>query len=214
MTGANAGRPALDELKGEEIPPEAATLRSAAFNLLLESGRPITNEEIAARSGLSPDAVAEILSDSRARGRARFDDEGRLVGVAGLSIVPTRHVIEVNGTTRWTWCALDAVGILGALGVDGSIRSVDPSTGEPISIGFRRGAPDDDATLFILGGFKAGNIVNDWCPLVNFFSDEAVAAAWAADNGLEGDIVAVAAVAAEIADIWRRVVDPASPRGG
>ncbi len=67
-----------------------------------------------------------------------------------MTITPGRHEISVAGTKRWTWCALDAIGILGALGASGSVRSTDPHTGASIEIEFVDGTPQTDKHLFIL----------------------------------------------------------------
>lgn len=123
---------------------------------------------------------------------------------------PTRHRLTVGDETRWTWCALDAVGILGALETTGSIHSTDPGSGAPVDIDFVDGYPSGDATLFILGGYDQGNVTKDWCPMVNFFTSRADAEAWVAEKDLDGDIVSVAEVADSAAAMWRPVTDPAA----
>lgn len=202
----------LDDIENQEVSPEVAALRSAGFRLLLETGEPVTRERWAAESGVSPSILEEGLESARARGRVEFDTQGRLVGLAGLTVVPNRHRVSINGEERWTWCALDAVGILGALGTDGSVYSTDPSTGEPIEIGFTSGVPDSDATLFLLGGFEEANVVEEWCPLVNFFTSRSDAEAWVEENGLEGEIVSVASIASRAAELWQPVVDLDAPQ--
>lgn len=201
----------LAELQNEEVAPEVAALRSAGFGLLLERGQPVEQKEWAGAAGVDQDTLAEVLESARARGRVELDPEGRLLGIAGLTIVPTRHRLDIDGT-RWTWCALDAVGILGALEADGTVYSNDPGTGEEIKIAFRNGVPDGDATLFILGGYDDMNVVEEWCPLVNFFASKRAAEEWVATQQVEGDIVAVARVAEEVAEMWKPVVDSNAPQ--
>lgn len=207
-----AARAAIAEIRGEEVPADVAALRAAAFQQLLEEGRAVTASDLIAATDVTPDRVGEILEAARRRGRAEFDDEGRLIGVAGLSLTPSRHALVIDGKTRWTWCALDAVGILGALQATGTVRSSDPQTGESIEILFRAGRPTPDAHLFILGGFSQGNVRADWCPQVNFFTDREAAQQWVTANGLEGDIVTVAEVADEAAAMWSPVVDLEAPQ--
>jgi hypothetical protein len=66
--------------------------------------------------------------------------------------------------------------------------------------------------LFILGGYDGGNVIEDWCPIVNFFASRTDADAWVAANDLEGDVVSVAKVAENAAAMWRPVTDPGSPQ--
>lgn len=201
---------ALEELQAEEITPEVATLRSAGFRLLLEQGRPVDREEWALAGGLDIEALDGVLESARAKGRVQFSADGRLAGIAGLTVEPGRHRLDIDGTIRWTWCALDAVGILGALEASGTVYSTDPRTGDAIEISFIDGIPVEHATMFILGGYEGENAVDDWCPMVNFFTTRDDAEAWVLDEGLEGDIVALADVAVDAAAMWRPVVDPSA----
>jgi len=198
---------AIEEVKENvESSPEVEAARSAGFRLLLDTGKPVAKRAWASHAGLSLGELDDLLSGASVKGRVQFNDEGLLVGVAGLTVEPSAHRIDVDGATRYTWCALDAVGILGALGVDGSIHSTDPGTGESIDIPFTGGTPDSDATLFILGGYDGGDVVSQWCPLVNFFTSWDDATSWVESKGLEGDIVSVAAIAQESAEMWLPVV--------
>jgi hypothetical protein len=156
--------------------------------------------------------LQEVLDRPNVSGRVELDGEGRLLGIAGLTIEPTRHEVTVDGATRWTWCALDAVGILGALEADGTIRSTNPQNGDPIEIAFAAGEPNDEAVLFILGGYDGTNVREDWCPLVNFFTNKNEADAWVLENGLDGDVVSISELAQDAAAMWRPVTDSASPQ--
>jgi alkylmercury lyase len=204
---------ALDQVRAEATPSqEISAIRAAGFRLLLDEGRPIERREWASAAGVARETLEDILTRPGIEGRAQLDDEGRLLGIAGLTVEPTRHRLTIGERTRWTWCALDAVGILGALEATGSIYSTDPRSGNPVEIGFEDGTPTGDATLFILGGYDGANVVEDWCPMVNFFATRADAEAWVADNGVEGDVVSVAQVAENAAAMWRPVTEPGSPQ--
>lgn len=146
-----------------------------------------------------------------ARGRIEFNNDGHLMGNAGLSLTPSRHQLTIGNNTRWTWCALDAVGILGALGATGTVRSFDPQTGESIQVKFVDGSPDTDTQLFILNDYANGSVREDWCPRVNFFTTLEAAQAWIAGNNLDGSIVAVSQIAGDAAAGWRPVVNTDSP---
>ena len=84
--------------------------------------------------------------------------------------------------------------------------SRDPGSGKRIEIEYSGGAPIDDATLFVLGGYEGNNVVDDWCPRVNFFATRDDAEAWVDAKGLHGDIVSVAQVAHDAAEMWKPVV--------
>ena len=200
------GTDAMGKLRNRGASPEVQKLSSAGFHLLLERGEPISVEELAAAAGLASSEARGLLDGAALRGRVRLDHSGRLVGIAGLTVEPTRHEIRIGGKTRWTWCALDAVGILGALQADGSVVSTDPASGERIQIEYSGGVPVDDASLFIFGGYEGTNVVDDWCPQVNFFATRSEAEAWVDANGLLGDVVSVAQVADDVAEMWKPVV--------
>jgi len=202
----------LEEIRSEQTPADVAAIRSAGFKLLLDTGRPVTVDDLIAATDIPAERVAEIFDSVRARGRIEFNDDGQLVGLAGLTLTPGRHEITIDGSTRWTWCALDAVGILGALQATGTVKSTDPQTGDAIEIGFVEGKANTDAHLFILGGFTESNVREDWCPRVNFFTSRQAAEEWVADNDLDGDVVAVAEITDNAAAMWQPVIDAEAPQ--
>ncbi len=213
VASTDDGTAAFDEVRSEEIPADVAAIRSAGFKLLLDTGNPVTIDDLIDAADIAAERVAEIFDEVGARGRVEFDDEDRLIGLAGLTLTPSRHQLTIDGSVRWTWCALDAVGILGALQATGTVKSTDPQTGDKIEIGFVEGKADTDAHLFILGGYtEEGNVRQDWCPRVNFFTSRPAAEEWVADNGLEGDIVAVSDISDDAAAMWQPVVDLGAPQ--
>lgn len=185
---------------------EVMKLRNVGFRLLFEMGEPVTIEALAAHSGYSTSRVERALASPDLAGRTRRDEEGRLVGIAGLSIEPTRHEIVIDERTRWTWCALDAVGIFSALGKSGEVRSTPPDGSDRITIRFAAGATASDESLFLLTGFDATNALETWCPSVNFFPDSDTASAWAEQHKLEGDVVTISQVAEPAGKVWTPVV--------
>ena len=197
---------ALELIGSMTITSDMARLRTAGFRLLLDRGEPIDPSDIAAAANLDLVTVERLIE--RAAGRIETDDDGRLLGIAGLTVTPTRHEITIGDNTRWTWCALDAVGILGALGATGTIHSADAQTGADVHIEFVDGRPQSDATLFILGGYDGGNVTAEWCPLVNFFTNQRDAEDWVAEREVSGDIVSVSQIATDAAAMWLPVTNP------
>ncbi len=207
------GGEALEELRREdETPADVAAVRAAGFRLLFETGRPVTVDDLIDATDVPAARVTKIFESVRARGRVEFDDQDRLIGIAGLTLTPGRHELQLDGATRWTWCALDAVGILGALGATGTVRSTDPQTGAAVEIPFVEGRADTDAHLFILDGFTEGNTREDWCPRVNFFASRGAAEQWIGKRNLRGDIVAVSEIVDDAASMWRPVVELDAPQ--
>ena len=184
-------------------------LQAAAFALLLEHDQPAATEQIAARAGISESEAAELLVDFDTVGRVRFSDHGRVVGIAGLSIEPTRHRIGIGGTTRWTWCALDAIGILGALGREATFTTVVPDSDQEVIVEFTADGPEEtDAVVFIADGYGSDSVVETWCPTVNLFPDADAANAWATRHGVSGFPTPVPDLADDAAAMWTPVTDP------
>lgn len=167
-----------------------------AFRALLETGRPL----LVGRAE---------LAELDAAGRARWNEQGELVGIFGLSVEPTRHELEVDGKRRWTWCAYDALGILAALGRGGRIRSRSPHRDAPLEIEFEGGRPAaGEAALFLPEG-PVSSVGEEWCPQANLFPDAKTARGWAQAAGVAGRVVGLAEAAAAGAAHWAPLV-----RGG
>ena len=125
---------------GEGMTPltEADRLvRKTAFVEILATGRP-WDPASATDLGIPAASIRTAVDDLVEAGRVRTDEQGRVTAAAGLSTEPTAHHILVGFDPRWTNCAYDALGILGALGADGVIAARSPSTGAAIHVLFER----------------------------------------------------------------------------
>lgn len=80
----------------------------AIFRLLGE-GEAFGTRELAERTELPPDEVASHLDRLPMLQR---DERGRVVAYGGLTLEPTSQVLEVDGRTLHTWCALDTLFLL------------------------------------------------------------------------------------------------------
>ena len=173
----------------------AGVVRGQAFRQLLATGDPATGEDLAAAVGLSSDKVARVLEELNTAGRIRRDETGRVVGSAGLSVVPDRHQIELEGRMLWTWCAYDILGIFGALGATGTAVSRSPATAASITMHFRDGRPGTAGiVLFRPSDSYAASctsIYGEWCPNSNFFEDAELARAWSERHEVEGRILSL-----------------------
>jgi Alkylmercury lyase len=185
-------------------------LRAAAFRLLLTSGQPVRPEELAKASGFELEGTIKMLADLDTDGRIRRDDKGRVVGSAGLSVMPDRHEIELAGRTFWTWCAYDILGIFGALNANGTARSPSPPDHTLIELQFLDGhAQDGDMVVFrpaeeLLSG--CDNVYEEWCPNSNLFSSRELAEAWAAQHQISGRVLSLAEASDLAANEWQEVV--------
>ena len=167
-------------------------IRRAAFRLLLAHSAPIGVDQLTAATGINTERLSSLLDELAAAGRIRRDESGRLIGSAGLNVMPDRHEIELDGRRFWTWCAYDILGIFGALGASGRALSPSPGAGT-IEIDFKRGRPvSNDAVLFRPDDAlmsRCENVYEEWCPNSNLFADAEQAHRWADQRGMRGRIM-------------------------
>jgi len=183
-------------------------VEAAAFRELLRTEAPAAVGTLASAVGVDEAAIRRATAELATAGHVRLSRAGEVVGSAGLSVVPSRHELTVEGRRFWTWCAWDAVGILAALGASGLVRSRDPRSGRPVEVAFRQGRPDaSEAVIFMVDLPAFTSAHDEWCPLVNLFESEASARDWAAGAGVSGEVLAVAEAAARGALRWAPLVE-------
>ncbi len=185
-------------------------LRAAAFRLLLTSSQPVTSEELAKASGFDQERTTKMLEDLDTDGRIRHDDNGRVVGSAGLSVTPDRHEIHLSGRTFWTWCAYDILGIFGALRANGTAHSPSPPDRALIELRFLDGRPQDGDTVVFRPAEElmssCENVYEEWCPNSNLFSSRELAEAWAVQYQISGRVLSLAEASDLAANEWQDVV--------
>jgi hypothetical protein len=84
---------------------------AAAFQTLLRSGERVKMQFLGQVVGWKTDDIIAHTKVLQRRGHIQLDDEGFIVGAAGLSSVPTKHDLLVDGRRFWAWCAFDVIGI-------------------------------------------------------------------------------------------------------
>lgn len=105
------------------LPAAQQQVRQAAFHMI-RLGQVATAPAVAARTGMRLHAAQTALAALREQGLIVEDTaRGGIVGVYGLSLLPTAHALDLDGQALFTWCALDAVGIPAALQAEARIRS-------------------------------------------------------------------------------------------
>ena len=168
-------------------------VRTATFRLLLSSAEPIGVEELAAKTGIRLERLSGLLDELDGAGRIRRNAAGEVVGSAGLSVVPDRHEIELNGRRFWTWCAYDILGIFGALGANGRASSPSPPDGERIVVDFTQGRPMKLEVVLFRPDEElmdcCDNVYEEWCPNSNLFASPELATHWAEQHTMRGRVL-------------------------
>jgi Alkylmercury lyase len=192
--------------------PLSAAVRARLFGLLLHIGRPVTAAELGTPGDTTHDEVRGAIDALVVAGRVTMVED-QVTGSLGLSVTATRHRLDLPHGTRHTWCALDAVGIFGALGVSGRISSTTPD-GESVVLELADGIPLGSATVAVLLPPRmSGPTVRCWCPLVNFFTSVDRATAWSGANDVPGEVLTLPVVAEVGTRLWRDALDAADRLG-
>jgi hypothetical protein len=142
---------------------------------LTEAGPPDLDAvgRLAAALHLEPQAALAALATADL---VHLDPAAGRVGVAyPFSGAPTAHrVTLVDGPTVYAMCALDALGIPLMAGRSGQINSIDPTSGQPITVEVDdQGWRWQPTTTVVLAGTTAiagacGSVADCCCPHINF----------------------------------------------
>jgi hypothetical protein len=163
-------------------------------------------------AGATGDEVRGAINALVRAGRVTADAD-LITGSLGLSVLVTRHRLDLPHGTRYTWCALDAVGIFGALGASGQISSSTPD-GESVVVEFADGRPlGQDTVAVLVPPRMAGPTVRCWCPLVNFFTSVRRALAWSRANDVPGEAITLPVITELGTRLWRDALDAAGRLG-
>ena len=103
------------------------------------------------------------------RGRAELDDDGRLVGIHGLTLSASRHRFVSDGRARQTWCAFDAVGIPSALGREAVAHSDCPLCHEAVSVSVAGGVPRTTEAVLWLPSMGCSDLMAEFCSRADLY---------------------------------------------
>lgn len=150
-----------------------AEVRRAAFRSIRGGWAPDATE-LARATGLDPSTVRDVVGSLVRKGQAVVDRDARVVGSAGLSLVPARHRLRLGRDEFHTWCAIDAVGIPAALGADAVARTACPACGQAIEVEFREGRASDNEQLraWLPPQDCCTSVIDELCPDMNLFCSE------------------------------------------
>ncbi len=98
---------------------------------LLTKGAAVTHATLGQELGLDLATVDTILEKWPG---LLHDDDGRIIGFWGLSIVDTPHRLTINDQTVYTWCAWDALFIPHLLQTDAAVSSRCPTHNSKIRL--------------------------------------------------------------------------------
>ena len=125
--------------------------------------------------GASP-AIADLCDNKAviaslvAGGRLELDAHGTLIGVHGLSARPTAHQIQHEHGAVHTWCALDAIGIPAALGIDAIAVTTCPTCGAQLRVALHEGTPEAGGNRRLwLPDTPSAHLVEDFCRHANLY---------------------------------------------
>lgn len=157
---------------------EITAIRVAGFRSIRRL-HAASREDLAAATSLPPERIDEALGLLIAYGGTVVDDHGRLLGIAGLSLAPSRHRLVLGGVDLHTWCAYDAVGIPAALGEDATVATGCGHCGNPIELAIQRGRPPKrSGAIGWMPAGPCGNTLQEFCPSANLFCDRDHLEAW------------------------------------
>lgn len=154
---------------------------------LLATGQPADTAAIAEAAGWTRSDVDARLATWPMVYR---DDDGRLVGLMGLSSQSvSEHRVEIAGLgTSWAWCALDPLFIIPTLGVTGRVASKSPITGDAVEFSLSRDGLRDVApastvvSSLVPDGAFDDDVIASFCHFVHYFATPASADRWTADH--------------------------------
>lgn len=162
-----------------DAPPGTLLGLREMFHSILQ-GHAVDPDHLAERIGMSDTQTQRVISTVVDRGRAERDDAGRIVAVAGLSLLPTEHAINLAGVPLFTWCALDAIGIPASLGCDALVVSSCADCGASLAVDINAGVPTNHVVASV-PPIACANPRQEFCGQSRFFCSEQHARGWLTD---------------------------------
>lgn len=159
-------------------------LQAAGFAALRE-GRAVTAAELGERAGLPPERAEAAAERLLARETILVTDDGRIDGIAGLSLRPSRHELIMDGTSTHTWCAFDAVGIPASFGADAIARTDCGHCGAPIEVRLTAGETDDHERWGWMPTLDPNEtaLITNFCSKADLFCSRDHLDAWYEESG-------------------------------
>jgi alkylmercury lyase len=135
-----------------------------------------------------PVPIAELDRGARATvarwPNVEYDDEGRVVAFAGLSLTPTAHRFTIDGHVLHTWCAWDTLFLPALLDRSATVRSRCPITRTEVRLHVApTGIVDSDPTALRVSfpppnTTSTADITGTFCCHVHFLAGPTAADQW------------------------------------
>ncbi len=188
---ADPAAPDLDQLARifvEAFPRLDVDDQGLAITLyrLLAEGEPVSRERLARAFARPAKAVSHTISQWPG---VFYDESDHIIGFLGLTIKETRHRLQVNGITVYTWCAWDTLFLPQLLNATATVTSTCAATGEEIRLTVSPSRieavdPHDIVVSFLTPDEHElrENIITSFCPFVYFFRSRKDGGAWVAEH--------------------------------
>jgi hypothetical protein len=175
----------------------------------LWSGRSVTLTELLGEDLAELTEAAEHL---RLRGRIELSADGHLIAVHGLCRRSTPHGIEHHDGVVNTWCALDAIGIPAALGIDARAVTRCPTCQAELAVTIAAGEPQPlpEAILWY-PEVTWGHLIEDFCSGANLFCTLDHLERWAGNTRLAGRAMTIGKVAELGRETWAEAAELLRP---
>jgi alkylmercury lyase len=191
----------------------------------LSKGRALSVPAVAGVIGGSEVDATAMMNTLERMGLLELDESGDVVGMV-ISLRPTPHRLIVDGTTLYTWCAIDALFVPAILSKIMHVESVCPESGRTIRLrvgpsGVQRVDPPGVKVSLVAPGITKGldasccgvagltGVQGGFCGNVHFLASDGAAARWL--KGHEGGLVVSVTEAFDLTrSIW---TDPLLRRG-
>ena len=124
-------------------------VKLAVYREFAESGRAPNCGRVAARTGLSADAVLGAFQSLRAQRLIWLEPDGATIRMAPpFSGVPTQHRVQADGVDYYANCAWDALGVIAALHRPGRVRSRCEQSGEALNLDVGENGPEPSTWVY------------------------------------------------------------------
>ena len=163
---------------------EEAAVALSLYRLLSE-GSPVSVARLAEGAGRPEAEVMAVLGGWP----GIFYEDAAIIGFWGLALGSTSHAFEVRNKRLSTWCAWDALFIPELIGQSALVSSLDPVTGEEISLTVGPGGIEEVSSPGVVVSFLDpsaidfdDNVILNFCNHVHFFASVDSGTQWVAEH--------------------------------